>query len=176
MEEDKNISQEETGSQVVAKTATTEENTSNNKTFTQEDVNKLVSDLKKQVKAKAEEEKAKAVAEAQRLAQLSAEERASELAKQHEEELARRERNLALGENRIKAMDILSQNGVPTRMVDYLIDVDEDVTIERVNQFVKDFNEQVNLGVASKLKGVPPVDVASNKETNLSTESVPRVL
>lgn len=160
MDENKNISQEETGNQVTETVA--EENTSS-KTFTQEDVDRLIGDRLKEVREKLEREKQEEVARATELAQLDSKEREKKLAEIHEKEIMEKDRALSLRENKLEAIDILSKNNIPVSMVDYVVDVDKEKTLNNADNFVKAFNEQVSLAVAEKLKGEAPRDITSEK-------------
>ena len=165
-ENNKNISQEETGNQVTESVA--EENTSS-KTFTQADVDKLIGDRLKEVREKLEKEKQEEVARATELAQLDSKEREKKLAELHEKEIMEKDRALSLRENKLEAIDVFSKNNIPVDMVDYIVDVDKEKTLNNADNFVRKFNEQVSLAVAEKLKGEAPKDITSEKLAESTT-------
>lgn len=171
MEEDKNISVEDTGSQ----TTTVAEEKTSSKTLTQDEVDRIVQDRLAKAMEKAEQEKQEAVAKATELAQLDSQEREKKLAEMHEQEMMEKDRALSLRENKLEAIDILSKSNIPVNLVDYVVDVDKNKTIDNTNNFVKLFNEQVSLAVAEKLKGEAPKDITINENTK-STPSYRKVI
>lgn len=104
-----------------------------------------------------------AQAEAERLATLSAQEKEKELAAKTQEELKAKLRDVAVRENRLDAIELFTQNKVPTALVNYVITDDKDKTIENAETFCKTFNESVAKEVADQLKGTPPKDIATNE-------------
>ena len=138
------------------------------KTFTQEQLNNIVSQRLQEVKDKQEETVKNAVAEAiaeeRRQAKLSEEEREKEAKTRREAELRAREEQITLRENRIKAQELLSEKNIPIDLVDFVLDLDESKTKDNVEKLAKTYNKSVETGVTDKLKGTPPVDF-SNQNT-----------
>ena len=100
-------------------TATTPNNEgqAGSKTFSQEQVNNIVSERLREVKAQQDETVknavAQAIAEERRQAKLTEEEREKEAKTRREAELKAREDDLTLRENKIKAQELLSQKNIP---------------------------------------------------------------
>ena len=139
------------------------------RTFTQDQLNEIVSQRVKDVQAKQDETVknavAQAIAEERRQAKLSEEEREKEAKTRREAELKAREDSITLRENRIKAQELLSQKNIPIDLVDFVLDLDETKTKEKIEILAKTYNKSVETGVTDKLKGTPPTDF-SNKNTD----------
>lgn len=164
MDEDKSKTQEQT-----------EEKKSNEgtpKTFTQEELEKTLSERLKREREKADKalaDKLKAEREEwERQAKLSAEEKEAELAKKQAEETAAREREITLRENRADARELLQEKSIPTDLVDFVVDVDADKTKANIDSLEQAFLRAVETGVAAKLKGQTP-------EEKQSTNTAPKI-
>ncbi len=131
-------------------------------TFSQEQVNEIVSKRLAEANSKAEkrlqEEVAKAVAESERQSKLSKEELEEEFRAQHEQELAERERSITLRERRADAKDALAEKNIDSSLVDFVIDLDEEKTNKNIEKLERVFNKAVELGVQAKLAGTSPED------------------
>lgn len=134
------------------------------KTFTQEEVDKLVGAYRKESREEMET-KLKEVEEnfnkrlveekkeAERLAQLDAEERKAEEDRKREEELRGRDLLLTEKENRLKAIDKLSELEVPIKLVDFVVDVDLDKQQKNIEVVKETFDKAVEEVVQKKLEG-----------------------
>lgn len=146
-------------------TATNTEDKST-KTFTQEDVDKAISERLKREREKAEktiaEKVAEAAAEAERKAKLSAEEKEAEDRKKREAETAEREREITLRENRAEARELLQERNISADLVNFVVDVDADTTRENIDNLEKAFLKAVEEGVEAKLKGKTPKDKSTS--------------
>lgn len=164
MEDNKNNTQD-------TNTPNVSNNEGNNggKTFSQEEVNNIVSERLKDVKAKNDkaisEAVANALAEYDRQAKLTEEEREKEAKTKREAELKEREDNLTLRERKLQAQELLSQKNIPIDLVDFVVDLDESKTKENIEKLAKTYNKSVETGVTDKLKGTPPTDF-SNSNNN----------
>lgn len=160
MEDNKNTTQPVN----TVDTGTNEVNTG--KTFTQDQLNNIVSQRLKEVQAKQDETVknavAQAIAEERRQAKLSEEEREKEAKSRREAELKERENNITLRERRIQAQELLSAKKIPIDLVDFVVDLDENKTKENIEKLAKTFNKSVETGVTDKLKGTPPTDFSNN--------------
>lgn len=155
-------------------TATTSNNEGQaGKTFTQADMDNLAGKIRGEEKAKNEEAikiaVANAIAEHERQAKLTQEEREKEAKSKYEADLKARENELTLRENKIKAQELLSQKNIPIDLVDFVVDLDESKTKEKIELLAKTYNKSVETGVTDKLKGTPPTDF-SNTNKNDSAE------
>ena len=149
-------------------TTPTNEGQAGVKTFSQEEVNSIVSQRLKDVQAKQDEAVknavALAVAEERRQAKLTEEEREREAKTKREAELKEREQSLTLRENKIKAQELLSQKNIPIDLVEFVVDLDESKTKENIEKLAKTYNKSVETGVTDKLKGAPPTDFSNSND------------
>ena len=116
-------------------------------TFTQEQVNDIVSRRLAEANSKAEKklkgEVSKALAEAERQSKLSEAEREKEFKAKQQKELDGRERTITLRERRADVKDALSDRNIDTDLVDFAIDIDEDKTNANIDKLEKAFNKAV---------------------------------
>ena len=151
-------------------TATTPNNEDNKagKTFTQEEVNNIISERLKSEKAKNEQSikdaVAGAIAEHERQAKLTQEERDKEAKSKREAELKAREEQITLRENRVKAQELLAEKNIPIDLVEFVVDLDASKMQEKIETLAKTYNKSVETGVTDKLKGNPPKDFSNNND------------
>lgn len=148
----------------------TEENKTNTqKTFTQEEVNNLVQKRISEVQAKADERNKNAIAEAlaeyDRKAKMTEEERLNEERKARDHELAEKEKSITLRENRADGIEKLAELNIDTKLVDFIVDVDKDKMQKNIETFSKVFNEAVSKAVEAKLAGKTPTDYGDGSKT-----------
>lgn len=63
---------------------------------------------------------------------MTEEERLSEARKQKDDELAQKERSITLRENRADAIEMLAEQNIDTKLVDFVVDIDNGKTAENV--------------------------------------------
>lgn len=152
----------------TANTGTNEDKNAGNKTFSQADMDNLAGKIRGEEKAKNEQAikdaVASAIAEYERKAKLTEEEREREAKTKREAELKARENELTLRENKITAQELLSQKNIPIDLVDFVVDLDENKTKENIEKLAKTYNKSVETGVTDKLKGTPPKDFSNNTD------------
>ena len=164
MEDNKNTTQ-------PVNTANTGNNEGNNagKTFSQTDMDNLAGKIRGEEKAKNEQAikdaVANAIAEYERKAKLTEEEREKEAKSKREAELKAREDNITLRERRLSAQELLKAKNIPIDLVDFVVDLDENKTKENIEKLAKTYNKSIEAGVTDKLKGTPPTDF-SNSNNN----------
>lgn len=156
-----------TSTQVVeTPTTTNNEVKGGTKTFSQDDVNTIVSERLKEVKAKQEEAiqnaVALALAEERRQAKLTEDEREKEAKSKREAELKAREDDITLRERKLQAQELLIAKNIPIDLVDFIVDLDETKTKDNIEKLAKTYNKSVENGVTDKLKGTPPVDFSNS--------------
>ena len=61
---------------------------------------------------------------------MTEEERLSEARKQKDDELAQKERNITLHENRADAIEMLAEQNIDTKLVDFVVNIDNGKTAE----------------------------------------------
>lgn len=110
------------------------------------------------------------VSEAEKLAQMTSEEKAEYRAKKAEQELADLKKQMALGDMAKTARKMLSEENitVPDEIIMNLVSDDAEKTKSAVESFAKVFKDAVQAAVKEALKGNPP------KANNGSTTTVTR--
>lgn len=145
-----------------------QKNNSTSKTFSQEEVNNVVSKRINEINAKNEEKMKKAIQEAkaewEKQSQMSDEEKQKEEMSKKEQEIAERERNLTLQERSIATKAVLQDKGMPTELADYLIDVEKDTTDSNVEKISKVWDEALSKAVEAKVAGETPKDSSNQQE------------
>ena len=98
------------------------------------------------------------VSEAEKLAQMTSEEKAEYRAKKAEQELADLKRQIALGDMAKTARKMLSDDQiiVPDEIIMNLVSDDAEKTKSTVESFAKVFKEAVQAGIKEALRGNPP--------------------
>jgi hypothetical protein len=141
------------------------EDTKAGKTFTQADLDNLAGKIRGEEKAKSEQAikdaVSQAIAEYDRKAKLTEEEREKEAKTKREAELKEREENITLRENRVKAQELLAKNNIPIDLVDFVVDLDAKKMEDKIEVLAKTYNKSVETGVTDKLKSNPPKDFSN---------------
>lgn len=122
------------------------------KTFTQSELNKIISERQKRWEKKAADEKA----EAERVAAMTAEEKANHEREKQEKALADREAALTKRERTALAKEFLAEKNVPAVLVGAVDISDPDGIETSAAAVAKAFSEAVSAEVAKKLAGAPP--------------------
>lgn len=126
------------------------------KTFTQDELNKILADRLKSEQKRWEKKAADEKAEAERVAKMTAEQKAQHEQDKREREFAAREAELSRKERTATARDLLAEKNAPAALIGAVdVSSDEAVTTS-VEAVVKAFNEAVSAEVAKKLAGAPP--------------------
>ena len=126
------------------------------KTFTQDELNKILADRLKSEQKRWEKKAADEKAEAERVAKMTAEQKAQHEQEKREREFAEREAELSRKERTATARDLLAEKGAPAALIG-AVDVSSDEAVaSSVEAVVKAFNEAVSAEVAKKLAGAPP--------------------
>jgi ABC-type branched-subunit amino acid transport system substrate-binding protein len=129
--------------------------------------NEKFSKLEQKFKKQVEE----ARKEGERLAKLSADEKEKEVLENQRKENEEREKVLASRENKLEAIGLFSQAGIPIELVDYVVTPDRDKTIENTESFVKNFQKSLEQAIAKKLEGQPPKDVSGETTSKTGMKS-----
>lgn len=121
------------------------------KTYTQEEVDKMIqSEADKRVTQALEKQKKKQ-AEAEKLSQMSAEEKVKYEYQQKFDELVKREQELTKKELTAEAIKILGEKSLPTDLVGMLVGSDAETTKANITEFEKTYNKMVAAGVKKAL-------------------------
>ena len=113
------------------------------------------------------------VSEAEKLAQMTGEEKAEYRAKKAEQELADLKKQIALGEMAKTARKMLSEENitVPDEIISNLVSDDAEKTKASVESFARVFKEAVQIAVKESLKGNPP-KASSGGATTVTREQI----
>ena len=148
---------ETTAENTVETTAVEKEQTTPTaKTFTQDELNAIIDKRLERERRDAQARIDKAVTEAQKLAKMSADERAEHEKQAHEKALADREAEITKRELRAEAKSQLSDKGLPIELAEILPYTDADTTNAAIVATEKVFRQAVEKGVTERLKGNPP--------------------
>lgn len=173
---DGNLNNQNTGVDTTTDTSTTGTET---KTYTQEEVDKMLqsevdrritSALKKQ--AKNNEAKIK---EAQKLAQMNESEKFQYELEQREKAIAEKEKALALAENKNIASQILADKGLSLSLVDFVIAEDAETMNSNIRLLDKAFKDSVKrevekrLGSSAPKKNLPPDETITKEKAKKMT-------
>ena len=168
---DTNLNNQNTGVDTTTDTSTTGTEI---KTYTQEEVDKMLqsevdrritSALKKQ--AKSNEAKIK---EAQKLAQMNESEKFQYELEQREKAIAEKEKALALAENKNAAGKILADKGLSLSLVDFVVAEDAETMNSNIRLLEKAFKDSVKrevekrLGSSAPKKNLPPDETITKEQ------------
>lgn len=128
------------------------------KTFTQEDLDRIVT-KRLEREAKKWEAKFNALEEAQKLSQMNEEQKAEYDYNKKLEELTQREQELEAKINQYNQQQYkatiqaqLSEAGLPTTMADMLVNMDAEAVATQINAMKEMFSTQINAQVQSKVQ------------------------
>lgn len=138
------------------------------KTFTQDDVNKLISKAKRKEREKVEVEVFKKfeekLEEEKRLALLSEKERQQEIERK-EKELFHQEKEAFKKEKMIfEAKKLLSERGLDGELADYVVRDNAEDTLTEINKIQDIFNKSYQENINKRLKSSTPTHSNNKKE------------
>ena len=126
------------------------------KTFTQDELNKIVTDRLKAEQKRWEKKVADEKAEAERVAKMTAEEKAKHENEKREKEYAERMEALTKRERLAVAKDKLAANNVPLTLIGAVDISDDDAIDSSVEAISKAFSDAVSAEVQKRLASAPP--------------------
>ncbi len=126
------------------------------KTFTQEELNSIIDKRLERERKDAQSRIEKAVTEAQKLAKMSADERAQHEREELQKTLSAREAEITRRELRAEAKSQLSDRGLPIELSEVLPYTDADTTNAALEAVEKVFRQAVEKGVTERLRGNAP--------------------
>ncbi|MGL4754249.1 MAG: DUF4355 domain-containing protein [Aeromonadaceae bacterium] len=140
------------------------------KTYTQAELEQLLQkEADRRVSmalAKKEKETQAKIAEAQRLSKMSEADRFQAELDARESALAEKERQLILSQNKVAAVQAMESSGVPTTLVDFVLNEDADVMYHNIKTLKTEIDKQVQAQVAAKIgSGAPTKASADGKLT-----------
>jgi hypothetical protein len=141
------------------------------KTFTQEELNAIIDKRLERERRDAQARIDKAVTEAQKLAKMSADERAEHERQELQKKLSEREAEITKRELRAEAKSQLSDKGLPIELAEVLPYTDADTTNAALAAVEKVFRAAVEKGVTERLKGnAPKVSQPAPQTTSVEDE------
>ena len=156
---------------VTENTTVTEENTP--KTYTQEEVNRLLQQegdrRVTEALKKAEKKNQDKIKEAEKLAQMNEQEKYEYQLKQREEAIVKKEKELALSENKNEASKILAEKGISLELVDFVVAEEADTMKSNIDKLEKAFKASVKAEVEKRLNSSSPKRNLSN-DGNITKE------
>ncbi|BDR72642.1 hypothetical protein K144316041_13500 [Clostridium tetani] len=134
--------------------ATDKTETTKEKTFTQEDLEKIISKRLERERKKADEEKA----EAERLAKMSAEERAKAEFEKEKRKFEEERKSFQKQQLELEVIKELTNKNLPTDFSKYLIAENAETCMENIKTFETEFSDAIEKAVQERLKGgyTPP--------------------
>mgnify|MGYP000852365978 FL=1 len=152
----------------------TEQATPTAKTFTQEELNAIIDKRLERERKDAQARIDKAVTEAQKLAKMSADERAEHERQELQKKLSEREAEITKRELRAEAKSQLSDRGLPVELAEVLPYTDADTTNAALVAVEKVFRQAVEKGVTERLKGNAP-KVSQGGTAKISAEDAEKM-
>ena len=139
------------------------------RTFTRAEFGKAIAAEVAKARASWEAEQAEAIekakSEGERLAKLTKDERAKEEEAKRIQAIEERERALAIKEMRVATQTLLSEEGLPSEFIDFVIDETAEATKEKIGTLRQIFDKAVEARVDERLtqkaprKGTGPVSM-----------------
>lgn len=126
------------------------------KTFGQQEVDRMIASRIKREREKWEQTIHEKVTEAQRMASMTAEQRAQAEREQVEKQLAEKESELNRRELRLTAIDSLADKGLPIELADCLSYTDAESCQKSLDAVSKAFGDAVSKGINDRLRQAPP--------------------
>lgn len=136
------------------------------KTFTQEDVNKLIQDRLTREQSKWEKKVQEEKTEAEKLAKMKADEKLKYQQEKREKELADRERELTTRELKAQTYETLAEKGIPKELVDVLNYESAETCNASIESVSKAFQTAVEKAVNEKLRGGNPQKQFNNSSVD----------
>ena len=138
------------------------ESASTGKTFTQEDVDKMISERLARQQKKFDEK----MEEAAKLAKMNAEEKAKYAAEKREADLTAREMAVQKKELRFEALNILAENKLPAQLIDCVDLTSAETSKASIEAITKSWQTSVQAEVDAKLKSDPPQYSGGNTKSD----------
>lgn len=140
------------------------------KKYTDEDVDRIIDQKFK----KWQEKQQKAVDEAKKLAEMSAQQKAEYERDQFKKELEEYKRKDSLSEMTKTARKMLSEEGisVPDELLSMMVNTDAEQTKAAIDSFTKAFNDAVESAVKERLKGEPPKRGTGSGAKSMTKEQI----
>ena len=144
------------------------------KTYSFEEVQKMIEDGKKEAvdaaMRKASKKTAERIKEAEKLAKMNADEKFQYELEQREKAIEAKEKELALAENKNEASKILAEKGISLDLVDFVVAEDAETMNTNISLLDKAFKASVKAEVEKRLKSsTPKKELPLDKELTAET-------
>ena len=126
------------------------------KTFTQADFDREISKMYEKFEEKFNKRAETAKQEAERLANMNAEERLKYEIEQREKAIADKEKEWILKENKYTCSQILAEKGLPIKFADFCVAEDAETMNKNIQLFDNEFKLAVKAEVDKRIKGNTP--------------------
>lgn len=135
------------------------------KTFTQEDIDRIVTERLKKERKSFEKEKS----EIERLASLSAEEKEREKFKKEKEEFENEKKLISREKMKIEIGKQLEQLEIPSALSEFIVSDDADTAKENIDKLTKAWKKALDDAVSKKIAGKTPemTGKATNEDDKL---------
>lgn len=126
------------------------------KTFTEEEVNRLIDQRVTQAIQTQQKKAEKKIAEATKLAQMNEAEKYEYQLQQREEAIIAKEKELVLATNRAAADKVLAERGIPLTLVDFVVAEDAETMKANIDALDTAFKEAVKGEIEKRLASKTP--------------------
>ena len=126
------------------------------KLFTRDELNKILAAEKAKTAEEVAEKKDLEYQEAEKLKNMTAEQKAKEIQKKQQKEFEQQRKELNLGLMKLEAIKIMNEKGLPIEMVDFVVAETADETTEKIEKLEEAFRISVEEHTEKKLKGSTP--------------------
>lgn len=140
-------------------------------TYTEKDFQKKLQEELDKVKAKHNEDIEAARTEAEKLAKMTADEKAKYEFAQREKKVEEKEKEIALRELKAETLKTLSEKNIPHQVIDIVIADNAENTAKNIDAFKTVFDEAVQAAVEQRLSGKSP-QVGDGTSTKGTEEQV----
>lgn len=157
---------------VTSEEGTAEMQENSQKSFTQEDVDKIVRQRLSRERTKWEKEQQEQQTEAEKLAGMNEKQKKEYQEKKRQDSLDAREKEITKRELMATAKETLADKGLPISLASVLDYTDADTCNSSIESVEKAFQEAVQKAVDDKLKGNGPITKAKNNTVDNMKDEV----
>ena len=134
-----------------------ESKTQETKSYTQEDIDKIISKRLERERTKIEKTMMDKISEAEKLAKMTAEERKEAEFQSKMKEIEEKEKKYQAWEMKTKAEEILKENNVPVSLSDFVVKGTAEETMESAKLIKQVWESELEKAINEKLKGKIPI-------------------
>lgn len=164
--------QEDSTEQVDTQEASQEQQEHEEKTFTRDQIAKMISAQKAEWEKEKEQEIEEAKSEAERLAKLSKDEREKEKNRKRQEQLDKREKELATRELKLETQSLLAEEALPAEFLDVVMADSADQISQNISNIRQIFDQAVEKRVDERLKQTAPKRGINSKGGSMTYQEI----